>query len=54
MWCAGNELGNERVSVMGLQCLVNFHLSFPAGSMNEAVLPCLARLAQSSSPTTRK
>ena len=54
MWCAGSDHDSEHLSVVGLQCLMNFQLSEPAGSLNEAVVPCLVRLAQSKSMETRK
>lgn len=55
MWYSRDEHhGNERLKVMGLQCLVNFHINAPTGTFHEAILPCLNRLGQSATTGIRR
>lgn len=54
MWYARHEHGNERLKMLGLQCLVNFHLYTPTGTLHEAMLPCLKQLGQSRSVLIRR
>lgn len=54
MWYAKQDHGNERLKVLGLQCLVNFHLNTPAGTLHEAIIPCLKVLGQSPSVISRR
>lgn len=54
MWYARDSHGNERQKMLGLQCLVNFHLHAPTGTLHEAILPCLGELGQSDSVLIRR
>lgn len=55
MWYASDEHhGNERLKVVGLQCLVNFHRNTPTGAFHEALLPCLWQLGQSAATSIRR
>lgn len=55
MWYSRAEHhGNERLEVMGLQCLVNFHRNTPTGTFHEAILPCLNQLGQSATTGIRR
>lgn len=55
MWYSRDEHhGNERLKVMGLQCLINFHRNAPTGAFHEAILPCLTQLGQSATAGVRR
>lgn len=55
MWYTRDEHhGNERLKVMGLQCLVNFHVNTPTVAFHEAILPCLNQLGQSAATGVRR
>ena len=55
MWYTRDEHhGNERLKVMGLQCLINFHVNTPTVAFHEAILPCLNRLGQSATTGIRR
>ncbi|CAM9341550.1 unnamed protein product, partial [Sphacelaria rigidula] len=53
MWYVTHNHGNERLRMLGLQCLVNFHLYTPTGTLHEAILPCLRELGRSDSVLIR-
>lgn len=54
IWYTKHTHGNERLKVLGLQCLIHFHLHEPEGTLHEAIMPCLRELGQSSSVISRR
>lgn len=54
MWYTRHDHGHERLKMLGLQCLVNFHLFTPTGTLHEVILPCLKGLGQSSGTLIRR
>lgn len=54
MWYARDGHGHERLQVVGLQCLVNFHRNAPTGTFHESILPCLKQLGRSATAGIRR